>query len=228
MIEMKQPIERRGFLGSIAKGAAVVGLSSLALPLAAKNAHPIEPNQSNDASFEAWLNKIQGKHKILYDTPGPNGGFVFAWSRVFLMTNAELGAASSDVSTVVVIRHDAVPLALNSQLWEKYKFGAATKIDDPKTKAPSVRNIFWQPAADDLPIPGMGIDQLQKDGVLFGVCKVALAFGSMKVAKAMNMDPEEVKKDWFGGVLPGFQLLPSGVLAVNRAQEHGCNYCFAG
>jgi hypothetical protein len=44
----------------------------------------------------------------------------------------------------------------------------------------------------------------------------------------MNMDPAEVKKDWVAGVLPGIPLMPSGVWAVGRAQEHGCAYVFAG
>ncbi len=42
------------------------------------------------------------------------------------------------------------------------------------------------------------------------------------------MDPEQVKKDWLSGILPGIVLLPSGVWAVNRAQEAGFTYCFAG
>ncbi len=50
----------------------------------------------------------------------------------------------------------------------------------------------------------------------------------MKVAKEMKMDAAEVKKEWIAGILPGIQLVPSGVLAVNRGQEHGCTYCFAG
>ena len=29
-------------------------------------------------------------------------------------------------------------------------------------------------------------------------------------------------------LLPGMAIVPSGVLAVNRAQEHGCTYCYAG
>jgi len=44
----------------------------------------------------------------------------------------------------------------------------------------------------------------------------------------MGMDPAEVKKDWVSGILPGIQVVPSGVLAVNRAQEQGCTYCYAG
>jgi hypothetical protein len=37
-----------------------------------------------------------------------------------------------------------------------------------------------------------------------------------------------VKKDWISGILPGIQLVPSGVMAVNRTQEKGCTYCYAG
>jgi len=29
-------------------------------------------------------------------------------------------------------------------------------------------------------------------------------------------------------VLPGIEVVPSGVWAVGRAQEHHCAYCFAG
>lgn len=229
MIELKQSIERRGFLGSIAKGAAVVGLSGIAFPLAAAGSAPVPtPDQSGDPTFETWLNKITGKHKILLDTPALNSGFPLAWSRVFLMTNGELGVTAGELSAVVVIRHDAFPLALESSLWEKYRFGESLKVTDPKTGTTAKRNIFWQPAPGDFPIPGMGISDLQKEGVLFGVCKVALAFNAEHIAKDMKMDAAEVKKDFFGGILPGIQPLPSGILAVNRAQEHGCTYCFAG
>jgi intracellular sulfur oxidation DsrE/DsrF family protein len=47
-------------------------------------------------------------------------------------------------------------------------------------------------------------------------------------AGMMNMDPAEVIKEWKAGLLPGIQIVPSGVWAIGRAQEHGCKYCFAG
>jgi intracellular sulfur oxidation DsrE/DsrF family protein len=42
------------------------------------------------------------------------------------------------------------------------------------------------------------------------------------------MKPEDVMKDWMAGLLPGIQVVPSGVWALGRAQEHGCHYIFAG
>ncbi len=77
-------------------------------------------------------------------------------------------------------------------------------------------------------LPGMGLDELMKDGVLVGVCDMAITVFSMGVAKKMNLKAEDVKKEWEEGVLPGVQVVPSGVLAINRAQEHGCTYCFLG
>jgi intracellular sulfur oxidation DsrE/DsrF family protein len=50
----------------------------------------------------------------------------------------------------------------------------------------------------------------------------------MFTAQAMSLSPEEVKKEWVAGLLPGIQIVPSGVWAIGRAQEKGCAYCFAG
>ena len=228
MIDMQNTIHRRGFLGSIAKGAAAVGLGSLAGPLALGSTPPDPPLKPSDNAFEAWLDKINGKHKQVFDATSWNNGMPMAWARVFLMSNGDAGVAATDVSAVIILRHEAIPLAMEDKLWVKYKFGEAFKINDSGTKAPAVRNGFWQPKEGELPLPGMSIDQLQKDGVMFGVCNMALTFYSMKFGKDMNMEAADVKKDWVAGLLPGIQIVPSGVYAVNRTQEKGCTYCFAG
>ncbi|HEU0112157.1 MAG TPA: hypothetical protein VFQ73_14880, partial [Flavisolibacter sp.] len=64
--------------------------------------------------------------------------------------------------------------------------------------------------------------------VMFCVCDAAITDSSAAVAQNRTMKPEEVKKDWVSGLLPGIQVVPSGVWALGRAQEHGCSYCFAG
>jgi intracellular sulfur oxidation DsrE/DsrF family protein len=42
------------------------------------------------------------------------------------------------------------------------------------------------------------------------------------------MNADDVMKDFKANLIPGVQIVPSGVWAVGRAQEHGCKYCFAG
>ena len=172
--------------------------------------------------------KIKGKHRQVFDAPGANGGLPLAWARVFLMTNKQVGVADDDVSAVVVLRHDAIPLAMQDEVWTKYDFGNEFKITDHATNMPAKRNPFFHPKPDELPLPGMAVEDLQKSGVLLGVCDMALTFNSMMMGKKMEKDGAEIKKDWVAAIIPGIQIVPSGVLAVNRAQEHGCSYCYAG
>ena len=220
---------RRGFLGRVAAGAAALGFGSFVPTLAAAAPRAGAPAPSANPEFEAWLNKITGKHKMIFDVPEPNDGFVFAWARVFLnTTNENYGTTDGENSAVIVLRHGGIPFAMESAMWSKYKFGEAFKITDPATKGPAVRHPLIHLKPGDAPIPGMGTDELIAKGVLVGVCNVALTFYSMRMASDMGMQAEAIKKDWVANLLPGVQVVPSGVIAVNRTQEKGCAYCFAG
>jgi len=221
---------RREFLSSVAAGAAALGLGSLA----SLNAQAGELSDNRIyADADEWFNKVKGKHKIVFDVPEPNDIFPFAWPRIFLVTNEKTGTQAKDCGVVVILRHSAIGYAMKNELWEKYKFGEFFKADDPKTKAPSTRNPFWQPKADDFVVPGfgpvpIGINDLQASGVMFCVCDAALTVYSAVKAGQLGQDAAAVKADWVAGLLPGIQPVPSGVWAVGRAQEKGCAYCFAG
>jgi hypothetical protein len=227
---------RRGFLTKIAAGAAALGVASLFQPFRVSG-HPAGRSEevltTGNDDAEAWFKQIKGKHRIIFDVPHPHEILPFAWPRVFLLTNIATGTPERDNNVVVVLRHEAIPYAFEDRLWAKYKFGETFKADDPATKAPAVRNPFWKPKPGDYKIPGfgnvdIGIDQLQESGVMFCVCDAAMTVYSAVMAGGLNQDPAEVKKDWLSGLLPGVQVVPSGIWAVGRAQEHGCNYCFAG
>jgi len=229
--DLSQNTGRRGFLGSLAAGAATLGIANLAAPLKSFAGTPAPVG--NMADPDAWFNSLPGKkHKIVYDSPHPNGIFAFAWPRVFLLTNAATGTPEKDCGVVVVLRHDSIPFAMEDRLWEKYKFGETFKVNDAAGK-PVTKNGFWKPAAGTYNVPGfgviqIGIDELQASGVMFCVCDAALTVYSAAVAQGMGKDAAEVKKDWVSGVLPGIQIVPSGVWALGRAQEKGCGYIFAG
>jgi hypothetical protein len=229
MIDLQRSLHRRGFLGSIATGAATLGLASLVKPFNATANTIVQSKSPLAGDFEAWLGKIKGKHRQVFDSMLPEDGMVMAWARVFLMTNAQVGVSDDDMTAVIVLRHESIPFGMANDLWAKYKFGENFKINDKATKAPSVRNTHYQPKEGELPLPGMAIEDLLKSGVMIGICDMALTFYSKFVfAPKMNMDADAIKKEWVAGVLPGIQIVPSGVLAVNRAQEHGCTYCWAG
>lgn len=225
MIDLKLPTHRRGFLGSVASTAAALGLGSI-LPRGLV-AQPAPGNPAvDDPQVEAWLGKITGKHRQVYDMPELNGGNGFIWSRVFYLTNE--GISEKDLSVVVILRHGALPLAMTDAMWTKYKLGEVFKLDDPETKGPAVSNFWYKIPPDKQPLPGISIENLLASGTLFGACNMAIKFYSGLVAKSMNMAADDVANDWRANLLPGMQVVPSGVWAVNRAQEHGCTYCFAG
>src|SRR3989442_1385881 len=144
-----QTTPRRTFLGTLATGAAALGLMSVSAPLNLKTG-PLAPSD-NLSESKAWFAKVKAKkHKIIYDATDANSGFPLAWSWVFLKTNNETGTMDNDLGVVVVLRHESIPLAMTDKMWPKYNFGEVFKIDDPKTKAKSARNYFWNSQEGDL------------------------------------------------------------------------------
>jgi hypothetical protein len=211
---------RRGFLGRIAATVAVAGLSG-ALP-SRLEAKDVPGFGSFDAALDAWFGRIKGKHRMIFDAPEPNEGFVAIWPRVYM--NTMQATYPGETTAVVILRHNGLALALADPIWAKYGIGEMFSIKEGD--APAKRNPYA--TITGLPIPGLGIVELLKSGVLVGACDVALTIYSAGAAKKMGLDPETVKKEWVAGLIPGVQVVPSGVLGVARAQELGCAYCFAG
>ena len=217
---------RRKFLGTLALGAAASGLSALSSPLKA-NSLSFDEEQMNES--DKWFKKIKGSHRIVYDGSTPHGGFPVIWNWAFLLTNNETGTPDEDMTAMTVLRHSAVPYAYEDRLWEKYALGEFFELNDNSTNAPSVRNLVYEPKDGDFILPGIdGIKRLQERGSLFCVCNLATKVYGGFIAEKMGLDPVEVYNDLVSGILPGIELVPSGVWALGRAQEHGCGYIFAG
>ncbi|MFT3909582.1 MAG: twin-arginine translocation signal domain-containing protein [Ferruginibacter sp.] len=230
-INLNETSPRRKFLQTIAAGSAAIGVASMLTPFQQLHAETSVPTANPNP--DEWFNKINGKHKMVFDVTQPHELFPFAWPKVFLLTNAATGTPEKENSAVVVLRHAAIGYAMPDNMWAKYKLGEVFKAEDPKTKKPSERNPFWQPKPGDFKIPGVGpvpigINELQESGVMFCVCSMAITVYGAVIASMNNLKPEDVQKEMTDSILPGIQIVPSGVWAVGRAQEHGCGYCFAG
>jgi len=241
----KQKTHRRGFIGILASGAAALGLTALATPLSlnaqqkggATPATPAAPKSEADM----WFDKVKGKHRVVYDATRTNEVMPFAWPRVFLITNAATGTPEGDCGVVVILRHEAIPYAFQDKMWSKYGFGEFFGVKDlgpafqaaDAAVATQTRNPFWNPKPGDFKLPGfgnlpIGINELQASGVMFCVCNAAMTVFSAVAAEKLGMNHEEVMKEWKANLIPGIQVVPSGVWAAGRAQEHKCAYIFAG
>lgn len=217
---------RRSFLGALALGATASSLSLFTSPAYASLP---EFSEAKMGEADAWFENIKGKHRIVYDGSTPHGGFPIIWNWAFYMTNNGTGSPDNDITAMTVIRHSALPLALEDRVWEKYNLGEVFDVKDNATGEASLRNPYYEPRDGDFPLPGIdGIKRLQERGAMFCACDLATKVYSNAVAQKMKLDPTEVYNDWISAVLPGIQVVPSGVWALGRAQEHGCGYIFAG
>ena len=201
-----------GLFGAVALGfAGLVPTRSRAQPAAAL---PDGPD---------WPGMLTGRHRQVVDAYEVNSGFPLAFAYTFLAPNPP-GSATA----VVVLRHGAFPIALNSAMWEKYKIGQSLNIIDPETKAAAVKNPYLHPKAGVLLVDDMAVDRLLGNGTVFGACNVALLVLSKRLAGNAGASPDEAAKEWAANVIPGITVIPSGTWGLNRAQESGCSYCAGG
>jgi hypothetical protein len=211
---------RRGFLGRMA--AAAVGLGAVGLmPESARAA--VGTSSAADPKLEAWFGKLAGKHRTVFDAPAINEGMPAIWPRVYL-NSTDATYPGGHAIAMIILRHAGLAMAFHDSIWEKYPIGEMFNVKPGGTAAKA--NPYA--TITGLPIPGLGIAELLKSGVLVGACDVALTVYSTGAAGKMGLDPATVKKEWVAGLFPGIQVVPSGVFAVARAQEYGANYIFAG
>jgi len=213
LIEDMDATPRRGFFARMA-GAMALGLAGFATA-------PRDAQAAPDASD--WPGALKGRNRQVVDGYEANAGFPLVFVHTFLLPNDP-----ADTTAVLVLRHGAFPFALDSAMWEKYKIGETTKIIDPETKAPAVKNPFYKPKSGVLLVDDMAIDRLLARGVIIGACNVALMVQSKRLSGNAGVTAEEAAKEWAANIIPGITVIPSGTWGVNRAQQAGCSYCAGG
>jgi len=204
---------RRGFFARLA-GATALGLTGLRATRATAAA----------ADETSWFGPLKGRHRQVFDAFHYSDGSALNFAHNFLVSDPEPGAALA----VVVLRHNALPIGLNSVIWEKYQIGEALNITDPETRSIAVKNPLLHPKPNVLLADGVAIDRLIAAGVVFGACDMALHGLSKRLAARAGASAEEAAREWTANLVTGVTLIPSGVWGVNRAQEAGCTYCSGG
>lgn len=207
---------RRGLFTRLA-AATALGVAGLVPTLSGKHAEAAPDDGPN------WPGKLKGHHHQVFDAYQVNDGWPLIFAHTFLATNAP-GTATA----AVILRAGAVPLALGSAMWEKYKIGESVKIIDPETKAPAVKNPFLHPKPGVMRADAAAIDRLLASGTVFGACNQALHGMSKMLAHNAGVSADDAAKEWIANVIPGIAVIPSGVWGLNRAQEAGCTYCTGG
>ena len=213
---------RRGFLGRLAAGAVGLAAGGLVTKAGA------QPRGRIDSLWaDSWIKRINGDRRQVFDAMEINSGLPLAMAYLWIQSNHEADQIDMDeICAVVVLRHNAIAMAMNTTIWAKYQLGAANQITDPLTKQPATRNIYSAAMGFPMaPFANAAIDKMVAAGVIFCACNVALNVASADAAAKAGVTKEVALQDWTAGVLPGITVVPSGVYAVGRAQDKECRYC---
>ena len=212
-------IARRVFLGQLGALAAVLNVDPDEL-----RATPARDRGPWDTS---WLDRLaSAQYRVVFNTSEIADGNVLSYASSFLDDfHTVHGTTDQQTRPVIVFRRMGTPMALNDALWERYAIGEDQKINDPNTKAPATRNVFWKPREGATGWEAdFALEPLQRRGLISLVCNIALSNVAARIARARKLDPEVVKAEWRANLVPGAILVPSGIYALIRAQNAGCAF----
>ena len=205
-------IPRRSF---VARTAAALAALTAGLP---QSAEAGESYESTDASeHDAWMSGLKAKHRQLFHALDLNDRPMLMATNFLDTYRDAFGAKSGDVGAAIGVHGPGLAIGFTDAAWAKYGFAKTANVLDPATKEPAMKNIF----ASGTPL---GVDTLQKRGVVFLMCNNAMRNLSQGQAKLRGETPEAVYEDLKASRLPGTILVPAMVVAINRAQAAGFSY----
>ena len=213
---MPGPHDRRSFISLV---ASVAGLAATQVSGAQQ---PRPALASSSGGFDmTWLDQMKGQHKQLYDLGSHDLGSdprPLRFARNFLDTfRDEFHLEYPAINTAIGISGPAFPMNASDRLWAKYQLGERSKIIDPMTNQPAVRNIFYDGG-------DISVKATQARGGVFWQCNVALGVVAQQLATAFQLPVADVRADLVAGLNPGVRLMPSHVMALALAQERGFTY----
>jgi len=221
--------QRRSFLARLAAAAAAFGIgqSSVQAQDAAPKASPAtSPSRSRwQPAVEArddWYDQVPGKHRLVFDSVSPEGVASAAQftGNFFTGNKSGYGLEAGDVAVIIVMRHRATQFAFTDAIWSKYgaHLSESEKFVDPKTDQAPTTNVYRT-----------NLENQTKRGVQLAVCDLSTHRLAAYIARKIDGgNADAVYKELTSNALPNVHFVPAGIVAVNRAQEHGYALSHAG
>lgn len=219
---------RREFLERLGATAMMATVPLSADALRAFAPAPGTPGRTAEEWDVTWADRIRGKYRAVFDVPEIDSGYgvwrASLWAQQYMDV---LKAAPQDLSSVVVLRHKGIALAMRQSFWDKYEVAKANTVIHPITEQPTDRNpVLLSSSRNEVPamFDDVALDKYLGRGGIALACN--LAFDDMigLVTKKDGGTPEAARKTALAGLLPGVIMQPSGVFAALHAQDVGCKY----
>lgn len=205
---------------SLATAAGAIVVTTRAGALDAKTTSPMSIEPSDN-----WLRGLKAKHKQFFDNPTPNGGVALVHVMNYYDTyNKAYNVKDSDINAVLTFYAGTTLYALNDAAWEKYRLGEFLDAKDAAGTPFTANPWRTAPVVLGMTLPGASIESLEKRGATLIVCNNALQIFSGLIAQKRGLDAQAVYQDLKASIIPGIQLVPGMVIAVEQAQRAGLTY----
>ena len=173
--------------------------------------------------LDAWLDAIPGDHRVFIDTDSPSGA-TNALRYATNILNAQVngyGGRESDVAIIICLRHASTMFGFVDAMWARYgsTFGAMSRTGAPggaADAAPPTKNA--QAAA---------LAAAAAKGMHFAICDAATTLMSGMAARTAGKTQQEVHDELVANTIASAHMVPAGVMAVIRAQEHGYSLLYS-
>jgi hypothetical protein len=218
--------ERRSFLTRFSAGFTALAATVVAGRATAQAQSPTAARwQPARYEKDDWLDKIPGKHRMVFDTTKIEGfGEAIAFANNYLRTSrSDYALQNTDMAILIIARSRSTQFAYNNAMWAKYGTVLSRRADftDPKTKQPAIINPYSsEELAELLPSRGTTLDALLKQGVQLGVCQVATR-GIATAIAGSGGNVDAIYNELTSNLAANARMVPAGIITVNRAQERG-------
>lgn len=172
----------------------------------------------------SWTQRVKGTHRAMFDAPLVEFGYPILRSGVWVEQVQEVfKVPTSEITTVIVIRHDAIPLLMDHEYWRIYNAGEAFKVKDEDGKPLTFNPVLTPPSGQPGSVPPrLTLDKQIERGTIVLGCN--LAFGDVveSIQRKDKLSVAEARAIATKHIVPGVIMQPSGVFANVAAQQVGC------
>ena len=215
-------LDRRDFVGRVAAGALLAGLP---LPI---DASVRALSQSRSTSAEewdlSWVKRITGKYRAIFDVPEIDSGYgvwrASIWGQQYIEV---LGAKPNELSSVLVLRHNGIQLAMQQAYWDKYAIGKEKNVLHPVTQQGTDRNPALLSSTRN-EVPAMfdeaALDKFIGRGGIVLACN--LAAPGRRRGNSEERQRERGRRTKAGHRFHGAGRDPPAVGRLRRAARAGC------
>jgi hypothetical protein len=205
----------------------MVGATALAMvaSVSAMSAAPSHVHASAMVPADAWLKRLNGKHRQLFDSPSSSGGIALIHILNFYDTyNKAYRVPDTDINAIGTFYGMTTFMGVNDAMWAKYRIGEFLGEKDANG-VPATKNPWREaPTILGMELRQASIEALQKRGATFILCNNSLGILSGMLAKARGLDADAVLADMKANILPDVELIPGMVVAIDQAHAAGVSY----